>query len=53
MMLRLIFFVALLPGALVLAAPEAAPGNHAADMEKGLALFNSEVAALLTEHCVK
>ncbi len=40
-------------GASAFAAPEAATANHAADMEKGLALFNSDVAKLLTEHCVK
>ncbi|MEP6670037.1 MAG: PSD1 and planctomycete cytochrome C domain-containing protein [Chthoniobacter sp.] len=35
------------------AAQDAATANHAADMEKGTALFNSDVAALLNEHCVK
>src|SRR5436190_7207001 len=35
------------------AAQDAATAIHAADMEKGTALFNSDVAALLTEHCVK
>jgi mono/diheme cytochrome c family protein len=35
------------------AAQDAATANHAADMEKGTVLFNSDVAALLTEHCVK
>lgn len=35
------------------AAQDAVNANHAADMEKGTALFNSDVAALLTQHCVK
>ena len=35
------------------AVEDAATANHAADMEKGTALFNSDVAALLTDHCVK
>lgn len=35
------------------AAQDPATANHAADMEKGTALFNSDVAALLTQHCVK
>ncbi len=35
------------------AVQDAATADHAADMEKGTALFNSDVAALLTEHCVK
>ncbi len=35
------------------AAQDAATATHAADMEKGTALFNSDVAALLTQHCVK
>ncbi len=50
---RLFFIASLLSGALAFAAPDAITANHAADMEKGLALFNSEVAKLLTEHCVK
>ncbi|EDY18073.1 protein of unknown function DUF1549 [Chthoniobacter flavus Ellin428] len=32
---------------------EVVTANHAADMEKGVALFNSDVSALLTQHCVK
>src|SRR5260221_9341301 len=35
------------------AVEDAATASHAADMEKGTALFNSDVAALLTDHCVK
>ena len=35
------------------AAQDAATASHAVDMEKGTALFNSDVAALLTDHCVK
>jgi mono/diheme cytochrome c family protein len=53
MNLRLITLVCALLGASAFAAPEAATANHAADMEQGLALFNSDVAKLLTEHCVK
>ncbi len=40
-------------GATGMAAPDEVAANHAADMTKGLALFDSDVAALLTEHCVK
>ncbi|HSI16077.1 MAG TPA: DUF1549 domain-containing protein, partial [Chthoniobacter sp.] len=35
------------------AAQDAVTANHAADMEKGTALFNSDVADLLNQHCVK
>lgn len=34
-------------------AAENAAAVHAAQMEQGLALFNSDVAALLKEHCLK
>jgi cytochrome c553 len=50
---RLILLASALCGASALAAPDATTANHAADMEKGLALFTSDVAALLTEHCVQ
>jgi mono/diheme cytochrome c family protein len=40
-------------GASAFAADQTVTANHAADMEKGLALFNSDVGKLLTEHCVK
>src|SRR5215475_2488069 len=35
------------------AVEDPATANHAADMEKGTALFSSDVAALLVNHCVK
>ena len=41
----------LLTGALI-AAPKA-PEQHAKDMAKGLALFKSDVRAVLKAHCVK
>ena len=50
---RLTLLANALLSAAALAAPEAVPADHAANMEKGLALFNSDVAALLTDHCVK
>src|SRR5688572_21197286 len=53
MNLRIFLFACSLPATAVWSAPEAATAKHAADMEKGLALFESDVAGLLTEHCVK
>ena len=53
MNLRLIPLACALFGASAFAAPADSTASHAADMEKGLALFNSDVAKLLTEHCVK
>ena len=50
---RLILLTFLVLSAPAFAANEAITANHAADMEKGLALFKSDVAKLLTEHCVK
>ncbi|HEY3899209.1 MAG TPA: PSD1 and planctomycete cytochrome C domain-containing protein [Chthoniobacter sp.] len=53
MNLRLTFLASVALSAGALAAPETVTANHAADMEKGLALFNSDVGALLADHCVK
>jgi len=53
MNLRLFTIPWLLLGASALAAPDAGTANHAADMTKGLALFDSDVAKLLTDNCVK
>ena len=53
MNLRLTFLASGMLSACALAAPETVTANHAADMEKGLALFNSDVGALLADHCVK
>jgi mono/diheme cytochrome c family protein len=50
---RLISLASAVLGVSAFAADQTVAANHAADMEKGLALFNGEVAALLTEHCVK
>jgi len=50
---RLTLLASALLSASALAATDPVTANHAADMERGLALFNSDVAALLTEHCVK
>jgi len=50
---RLILLTTIVLSAPSFAANEAITANHAADMEKGLALFKSDVAKLLTEHCVK
>jgi len=50
---RLLLLTSALFSAPGFAADEAITVQHAADMEKGLALFKSDVASLLTEHCVK
>jgi hypothetical protein len=36
-----------------MAGPDTVTANHVADMEKGLALFNGDVGALLADHCIK
>ena len=51
-LMRFVFFVLLGWSASLLAAPKVSE-NHAAQMAKGLALFKSDVRALLKQHCVK
>jgi len=53
MNLRLIPLACAVFGASAFAADQTVAASHAVDMEKGLAIFNSDVAGLLTEHCVK
>ena len=50
--MRLRFLLLLLPSCTFAAEPSG-PLEHAAQMTRGVALFNSEVGKLLTDHCVK
>ncbi len=53
MNIRLLLLTSAVLGAPAFAAENVVTANHAADMEKGLALFKNDVAKLLTEQCVK